>query len=65
MTKIGFVLAQKTLLNTSKMKFCWPRHSNDLKSITKQQLEWLLSGLTIEPKNHFKEIDVTIENIAI
>lgn len=65
MTKIGFVLAQKTLLNTSKMKFCWPRNSNDLKSITKQQLEWLLSGLTIEPKNRFKEIDVTIENISI
>lgn len=65
MTKIGFVLAQKTLLNTNKMKFSWPRNSNDLKLITKQQLEWLLSGLTIEPKNHFKEIDVDIENIAI
>ena len=47
------------------MKFCWPRNVNELKLITKQQLEWLLSGLTIEPKKHFKEIDICEENVAI
>ena len=33
-----------------QMKFPWPRNSNELKSITKQQLSWLLSGLKIEQK---------------
>lgn len=62
--KNGFILAQKTLLDTEKMKFQWPRNSNELKSITKQQLEWLLSGLKIEQKNSFKDIDITLENVA-
>ena len=29
--KNGFVLAQKTLLNTDKMKFKWPKESKELK----------------------------------
>ena len=39
------------------MKFNWPRNSNELKSITKEQLEWLLAGLEIYPKKSFKNID--------
>ena len=62
--KNGFILAQKTLLNAEKMKFQWPRNSNELKSITKKQLEWLLSGLKIEQKNSFKEIEIDPKNIA-
>ncbi len=62
--KNGFVLAQKTLLDTEKMKFQWPRNSRELKNITKQQLSWLLSGLKIEPKNSFKDIEIDLENIA-
>ena len=62
--KNGFVLAQKTLLNTEKMKFQWPRNSKELKSITKKQLDWLLSGLKIEQKKSFKEYDFDIEEIA-
>lgn len=65
MIRIGFILAQKTLLDAEKMKFCWPRNSDELKLITKQQLEWLLCGLTIEPKKHFREINVDEKNIAI
>ena len=60
----GFILAQKTLLDTEKMKFQWPRNSNKLKNITKQQLSWLLSGLKIEQKNSFKDIDINLENTA-
>lgn len=41
----GFILAQKTLLDVNKMKFKWPRNKGELKSITKEQLNWLLSGL--------------------
>ncbi len=62
--KNGFILAQKTLMDTEKMKFEWPRNSNELKNITKKQLDWLLSGLKIEQKNSFKEIDIDLENAA-
>ena len=50
--KNGFIMAQKNLLDTEKMKFQWPRNSYELKNITKQQLEWLLSGLKIEQKRN-------------
>ena len=62
--KNGFILAQKTLLDTEKMKFQWPRNSKELKNITKKQLNWLLSGLKIEQKNSFKDIEVNLENTA-
>lgn len=62
--KNGFVLAQKTLLEKGKLKFQWPKNSKDLKNITKQQLNWLLSGLKIEQKNSFKEIEIDPKNIA-
>lgn len=62
--KNGFILAQKTLLDANRMKFQWPRNSQELKSITKEQLTWLLSGLKLEQKNSFKDIDINLENIA-
>lgn len=62
--KNGFILAQKTLLDTEKMKFKWPRNSKELQLINKQQLTWLLSGLKIEQKNSFKEIRLNLENVA-
>ena len=62
--KNGFVLAQKTLLDSDKMKFQWPRNSEELKQINKRQLEWLLSGLKIEQKTSFKEIEIDLKNIA-
>lgn len=62
--KNGFILAQKTLLDTEKMKFQWPRNSRELKNITKKQLNWLLSGLKIEQKNSFKDIEIDLENTA-
>ena len=62
--KNGFILAQKTLLDTDNLKFQWPRNSKELKNISKRQLEWLLSGLKIEQKNSFKEIEINEENIA-
>ena len=62
--KNGFVLAQKTLLETEKIKFDWPRNSAELKNISNQQLNWLLSGLKIEPKNSFKEIKIDLKNVV-
>ena len=62
--KNGFILAQKTLLDTEKMKFQWPKNSKELKNISKQQLNWLLSGLKIEQKTSFKDIELDLENTA-
>lgn len=61
----GFVLAQKTLLDTQKMKFQWPRNKNEINIITKEQLRWLLSGLKIYPDKCFKDIKISKENVAI
>lgn len=63
--KNGFVLAQKTLLDTEKMKFQWPRNQKEVQQITKQQLNWLLSGLKIYPEKYFKEIEINEEKLAI
>ena len=62
--KNGFILAQKTLIDAYKMKFKWPRNTDELKNITKQQLNWLLSGLKVEQKNIFEDIEINLENIA-
>ena len=62
--KNGFILAQKTLLDSNRMKFQWPRNSQELKSITKQQLNWLLSGLKLEQKTSFKDIEIDLKNTA-
>ena len=62
--KNGFILAQKTLLDVNKMKFQWPRNADELKCITKQQLTWLLSGLKIEQKSSFEDIELSLENVA-
>lgn len=45
--KNSFVLTQKTLLETEKIKFDWSKNSVELKNISKQQLNWLLSGLKL------------------
>lgn len=63
--KNGFVLAQKTLLETEKMKFQWPKDKEDMQKITKEQLNWLLSGLKIYPQKCFKEIEIEEEKMAI
>lgn len=63
--KNGFILAQKKLLDKEKMKFQWPRNSQEMKNITIEQLNWLLSGLKIKPEKCFKEIELTDEKIAV
>ena len=60
--KNGFILAQKKLLDTEKMKFQWPRNKDEVKEITKQQLEWLLDGLEIEQKHAHHSVDLSSEN---
>lgn len=63
--KNGFILAQKKLLDTEKMKFQWPKNSTEMKNITREQLRWLLSGLKINPEKCFKEIELKEEKMAV
>ena len=63
--KNGFILAQKKLLETEKMKFQWPRNQSEMKKITREQLNWLLSGLKINPEKCFKEVQLTDGRIAV
>ncbi len=63
--KNGFILAEKVLLDTEKMKFCWPKNKEDVEQITKKQLNWLLSGLKIHPEKYFKDIEIGNDKIAI
>ena len=63
--KNGFILAEKTLLDTEKMKFQWPKNKQEISLISKEQLNWLLSGLQIYQKKYFKEIEINEEKIAI
>lgn len=56
--KNGFVLAQKILLKADKMKFVWPKDKNELSYISKKQLKWLLTGLTMYPKKCFKNYEI-------
>lgn len=43
--KDGFVLLYKRLDNG---RFQWPRSSDELKPLTRQQYRWLLEGLSVE-----------------
>jgi len=47
----GFILLYKRLENG---KFLWPRSEAELKLITWQQFEWLMSGLKVEQKVSIK-----------
>ena len=48
--KNGFVILYKRL---EEGKFQWPRSQSEVRDLTKQQLRWLMEGLSIDqPKAH-------------
>ena len=53
----GFWLLYKRLENS---KFRWPKSFEEIKMISKKQLEWLLEGLEIEQKYYHQEIKVEL-----
>jgi len=54
----GFVLMYKRL---ESGKFQWPRSTNEARSVTPQQLRWLMEGLSInQPKAHRPVKDLSI-----
>ena len=55
--KDGFWLLYKRL---EKSKFRWPKTLDEIKMISKKQLEWLLEGLEIEQKYYHQEVKVEI-----
>lgn len=44
----GYVLLYKRLNTDVQGRFRWPRNTDEVRSITWQQLDWLMSGLEIE-----------------
>lgn len=50
----GFLLLVKRL---SENIYIWPRHEEDVKQLTQQQFEWLMSGLTIAPKQCIRNVE--------
>lgn len=53
----GFELLTKKLMDG---KFQWPKTQEEAKLITKQELRWLLEGLSIEQKKAFKKSEKKI-----
>ena len=51
----GFVLLYKRL--EVKGRYRWPRKGSEVRSITWQQLDWLLSGLEIEQPKAIRKSD--------
>lgn len=56
----GFVLATKQLLDG--MKFQWPKTTNEVEEITKQQLQWLLQGLEIEQRKAHHPLQISFKD---
>lgn len=52
----GFVLLYKRLDSNMSGRFRWPRNSDEVKSISWQQFDWLMSGLEIEQPKALKKI---------
>lgn len=50
----GFVLLYKRLEDG---KYQWPRSEKDVENIDRQQLRWLLEGLSIQQKKVIRKVD--------
>lgn len=50
----GMCLLYKRLDSSVRGRFRWPRNRNEVKEITWQQFEWLMSGLEIEQPKALK-----------
>lgn len=50
----GYVLLYKRLDANVRGRFRWPRSSSEVRAITWQQLDWLMSGLEIEQPKALK-----------
>lgn len=52
----GFVLLSKRL-EGKDCRFKWPRNSEEARALTHQQLQWLMTGLTIDLKPTVSQIE--------
>ena len=49
----GFLLVYKRL---EQGKFIWPRNEHEVQSLSREQYQWLMQGLTIAPKRHVEKV---------
>ena len=57
----GFLLLYKRM--EAQGRFRWPRNSEEVRSLTWQQFDWLMSGLEIEQPKAFK-VPENVDNIS-
>lgn len=57
----GFLLLYKRM--EARGRFRWPRNSEEVRSLTWQQFDWLMSGLEIEQPKAFKQPE-NVDNIS-
>ena len=55
----GYTLLYKRLDRNIQGRFRWPRNASEVKSITWQQLDWLMTGLEIEQPKALKPVNNT------
>ncbi len=55
----GFWIFEKVLVN--KDKFTWIKDDDGTIIITKEQLEWLLKGMELQPKKQFQQIQKVVQ----
>ena len=58
----GFLLLYKRM--EAQGRFRWPRNSEEVRSLTWQQFDWLMSGLEIEQPKAFK-VPENVDNISV
>jgi transposase len=60
--KTGFLLLYKRM--EAEGRFRWPRNQMEVKHLTWQQFDWLLSGLEIEQPKAFR-IQENVDNVPV
>ena len=58
----GFLLLYKRM--EAQGRFRWPRNSEEVRTLTWQQFDWLMSGLEIEQPKAFK-VPENVDNLSI
>ena len=60
--KTGFLLLYKRM--EAEGRFRWPRNQMEVKHLTWQQFDWLLSGLEIEQPKAFRILE-NVDNVPV
>ena len=54
----GFILLYKVVENG---RFRWPNNENEVRDLTREEITWLMQGLSIDQPNAIKKVDGRID----